>query len=196
MTDLNAWNRPLANLEIEQFMDGCNESFSSKSKPNIINWPLINNSSIGNKVSLVELPESEICSQNLDSRQVQTRIMNYPLTFDKSRSLCTYLGGQMPLPSNESDFQAIFGNNLSSQMPDMCSGYFWLPIVQSNIAPTWVDARLETTSEIPVNYFHWAPGQPNGNFKLTMSRKQNIQLGPEWCQKLVWPNCYFRIFPS
>ena len=164
MTDLFVWNRPLTSPEVEQFMDGCDEGFSSKSKPNIIIWPLINISTFGNNVFLGQLPESEICYQNMDSRQVSTRIMNYPLTFDKARSLCAYLGGTMPLPLNEGDFLTYAGNNLSSLIPDMCNGNFWLPIIQSNKASTWVDARLETSSEIQVSCMRWAPGQPNGNF--------------------------------
>ena len=104
ITDLNAWNRPLTSPEVELFMDGCNEGFSTESKPNIIIWPSIANSSIGNNVFFEQLPESQICFQSSDTDQVSTRIMNYPLSFAKGRSLCTYLGGQMPLPSNEAEF--------------------------------------------------------------------------------------------
>ena len=91
-------------------------------------------------------------------------ILNYPLSFDKARSLCTYLGGQMPLPSDEADFLAIFGNAISTQIPYLCEGSFWLPIAQSNKAVgSWIDSRLETNTEIPVHYLGWAQGQPNGN---------------------------------
>ena len=164
ITDLNAWNRPLTSPEVELFMDGCNEGFSTESKPNIIIWPLINIWTIGNNVFLGQLPESEICYQHMDSRQVLTRIMSYQLPFKKSRSLCSYLGGTMPLPLNEADFLAIFGKNLSSQVPNECDASFWLPIVQSSqVQTTWVDSRRETGSDVHVNYMPWATGQPNGS---------------------------------
>ena len=165
ITDLNAWNRPLTNKEVDQFTDGCFESFISESKPNIIGWPLINNNSIiGPNVHAEPMPKSEICLQKNQSGQVLTRIMSYQLPFKKSRSLCSYLGGTMPLPLNEADFLAIFGKNLSSQVPNECDASFWLPIVQSSqVQTTWVDSRRETGSDVHVNYMPWATGQPNGS---------------------------------
>ena len=70
----------------------------------------------------------------------------------------------MPLPLNEPDFLAIFGKNLSSQVPNECDASFWLPIVQSSqVQTTWVDSRRETGSDVHVNYMPWATGQPNGS---------------------------------
>ena len=165
ITDLNAWNRPLTDQEVEQFIDTCSKSFITNSKPNIISWPSINNSSIGENVHFETMPESAtLCPQSWGSGQVSTRIMNYLLPFNISRSQCAYLGGKMPLITTEAEFLAISSKNFSSQIPAECEGYFWLPIVKSNSKKkTWFDARLETQSETEVDFLKWAPGQPNGN---------------------------------
>ena len=161
---MNAWNRPLTNLEVQQFTDGCFNEFVAQSKPNIIRWPQINNSSIGEHVHFETIPNSAICPHNNEPGQVSTRIMNYRLSFNKSRSLCTRLGGKMPLISNESEFLTFSGNNFSSQIPVECDETFWLPIMQSRSDKTvWLDARNETILESPVSFMPWAAGQPNGN---------------------------------
>ena len=97
--------------------------------------------------------------------QAQAKIMNYKLGLHRANSLCSQLGGAIPLPKSKTNFNLIFGNDLSLIMPQECKNLFWLPIARSKENQTnWADVR-SLDQQLEVEYLPWAYGQPNGNLK-------------------------------
>ena len=104
---------------------------------------------------------SEFCDEMVTNK-MGVRIMSYNVTSSFGRSLCSDLGGWMPLPTRAKDLNATFGRNISALMTPECPATFWLPLHKSkNNSLKWVEG-YRAKPEKEVDYLPWAYGQPNG----------------------------------
>jgi hypothetical protein len=110
LTEVYAWDRPLGYQEINNYSVGCDTNFVLESNPTAIKWTQLKVTHRGNNTSEFFIEREELCASNDVSNTKTNRIMSYKLEFEEANTLCTLLGGQMPVPSTINSTVSILQN--------------------------------------------------------------------------------------
>ena len=164
ITDMKIWNRPLTLKEVDVYTQGCENA--SSPQPKFLEWPQFNISYQGKNVKNISISKAEICRENSLSKMT---VVGHKMDFYKALNLCHEVGGIMQLPKRNG---SLLYDNIASILPPHCSGYFWIPIVQSeNNFSSWINAHT-INIEQEVGDLPWGFGQPNGKATLLVLFKK------------------------
>ena len=113
ITDINAWDRPLTNQNIEEIVSFCNSSFYQVNPPNVLSWSSFTKNFKSASISTFNVTWNDLC---FDAKQAypQSSTFSMPLNFDAAYQLCDALGGQFPLPNSMNEIYQIFNKSFTA----------------------------------------------------------------------------------
>ena len=104
MTDVNIWNRSLADGEVEQWRR-CELEFGG----NIVDWATAE-LNVTEGIHEIEIEKNEICGRNAKENLFVASIKK--INFDQTDSLCHAIGGKMGVSSDNNTMQVKGRNRL------------------------------------------------------------------------------------
>jgi hypothetical protein len=112
-------------------------------------WSNANLKQIGKYMSIKNILLVDICSHPAPA---QVEWFSIPLNYGAATYVGHHLGGEMSLPSKQSDLLNLF--NMTDKI---CRSSYWVPIVRSK-----ENSSLWLHGNVTVNFLPWFTGQPNG----------------------------------
>ena len=167
LTDLNIWSKALTTTEMKKFTEDCQ---LPTSVPDLYNWNGNQITEKGTYAKSLNLSADYVCDDKEEDSV--TILLPHAQTYNKAKIMCQLLGGQLPLPKNQSQLrklQSLYqkvktladdaGDNVST-----CSNV-WMPIIQGGSAGggknhLWVEDIGNQVRD--PKFLPWHRSQPNG----------------------------------
>ncbi len=105
--------------------------FQRLSKERVLKWNSTSIESKGNHTNTNQTDLSNICQQTKVQEKGKLRFLFNKVSYENAKLICKKMGGQIPLPIKEKDFNATIGKYYYSDSTiNQSCRKLWLPIVQ------------------------------------------------------------------
>ena len=92
----------------------------------------------GSNIETKEKEMGKICQKSKENTKTILNIVPYKYVYSSARTMCQMLGGTMPLPIDDNNFNETIGQYLTPNIIESCNE-IWLPIIQvNNYVRLWV----------------------------------------------------------
>jgi Concanavalin A-like lectin/glucanases superfamily/Lectin C-type domain len=153
VTDLNFWSHPLTTDQVKQFSGECSSNLMKELKPEYIEWSNVNITFQSDNTQTGSVSLNKFCITIS-----QTIVIPYQIPYKTALQTCRQLGGEMPMPNDNTTLMALLETLPNSETNDSCSDKkFWLPALRSGV--TWI----HDTSVLPGNQIEIQAGLLRSN---------------------------------